>query len=87
VYAGMRPGERINELIIGSKEKAEMTEHKKIMLVKTDHYDWAALKSSIQHLIANLPRMSQKEIRDKLFEILNHTPLILNPSTKSEGDA
>ncbi|MDW8002949.1 MAG: nucleoside-diphosphate sugar epimerase/dehydratase [Deltaproteobacteria bacterium] len=86
VYTGIRPGERIKELLVGSKERIERTEHEKIMKVVNNDIDWSALDLAIRSLIENLPSMSEKKIREALFRIINHDPLILSPSTKSEGE-
>lgn len=68
-----RPGEKLSEELLNSKEKTEATKHKKIFEIKTDS---GFLRPDIPKKIDNLIKLVGKdkegdELRERLWEIIN----------------
>ena len=60
IYTGLRPGEKLYEELISKEEKAEATDHKKIMLV--------------QHRANNMPWQRMTQGSNTLSGIVTNTP-------------
>jgi len=70
IYTGLRPGERIEEILIGEDEEVEATSHEKIMLLKTPLFDWQDMKRRLDEFIANTSNLNEAEIKETLFSII-----------------
>ena len=70
IYTGLRPGERIEEILIGEDEEVEVTSHEKIMLLKTPLFDWQDMKRRLDEFIANTSNLNEAEIKETLFSII-----------------
>ncbi|HBE43957.1 MAG TPA: nucleoside-diphosphate sugar epimerase [Deltaproteobacteria bacterium] len=70
IYTGLRPGERIEEILIGEDEEVEVTSHEKIMLLKTPLFDWQDMKRRLDEFIAKTSNLNEAEIKETLFSII-----------------
>lgn len=70
IYTGLRPGERIEEILIGEDEEVEATSHEKIMLLKTPLFDWQDMKRRLDEFIAKTSNLNEAEIKETLFSII-----------------
>ena len=70
-YIGLRPGEKLNEELIGESENAQATPHPKILALKGEACSLDLLNGQIREL-ASLSRLHEPErIRSKLQEIVS----------------
>ena len=51
VYTGLRPGEKLYEELLSSKENTMPTHHEKIMIAKVREYDFEEIKKTISDLL------------------------------------
>ena len=72
-FIGLRPGEKLNEVLFFNKESLKSTEHNKIFVAKPFNYNTNAIKTDIDELIIFSKNSINSEIRKKLFSIINKT--------------
>jgi len=77
IYTGLRPGEKLYEELISKEEKAEVTDHKKIMLVQHGAHNmpWQLMQREIQSLIDISLKLDPDAIKRKLQHLIpDYTP-------------
>ena len=77
VYTGLRPGEKLYEELVSKEEKAQATDHKKIMVLNngTNNMPWSIMKREIQSLIDISSKFETDEIKRKLQHLIpDYTP-------------
>jgi FlaA1/EpsC-like NDP-sugar epimerase len=51
IFTGLRPGEKLYEELLNSKENTLPTHHEKIMIAKVREYDFEEIKKNISDLL------------------------------------
>ena len=77
IYTGLRPGEKLYEELVSKEEKAQSTEHKKIMVLNTgtNNMPWDVMKREIQSLIDISLKFDTDQIKRKLQQMIpDYTP-------------
>ena len=77
IYTGLRPGEKLYEELISKEEKAEATDHKKIMLVqhRDNNMPWQLMQREIQSLMDISMKFDADAIKRKLQHLIpDYTP-------------
>ena len=77
IYTGLRPGEKLYEELISKEEKAEFTDHKKIMLVQHGAHNmpWQLMQREIQSLMDISLKLDPDAIKRKLQHLIpDYTP-------------
>ena len=77
IYTGLRPGEKLYEELISKEEKAEGTDHKKIMLVQHGAHNmpWQLMQREIQSLMDISLKLDPDAIKRKLQHLIpDYTP-------------
>ena len=77
VFTGLRPGEKLYEELVSKEEKAQSTDHKKIMVLNngTNNMPWSIMKREIQSLIDISSKFETDEIKRKLQQLIpDYTP-------------
>ena len=77
IYTGLRPGEKLYEELISKEEKAQSTNHKKIMLVKhkANNMPWQLMQREIQSLMDISLKLDPDAIKRKLQHLIpDYTP-------------
>jgi len=77
IYTGLRPGEKLYEELISKEEKAEGTDHKKIMLVQhgANNMPWQLMQREIQSLMDISMKLDPDAIKRKLQHLIpDYTP-------------
>ena len=77
VFTGLRPGEKLYEELVSKEEKAQNTDHKKIMVLNngTNNMPWPIMKREIQSLIDISLKFDTDEIKRKLQHLIpDYTP-------------
>ena len=77
IYTGLRPGEKLYEELISKEEKAEVTDHKKIMLVQHGAHNmpWQLMQREIQSLMDISLKLDPDAIKRKLQHLIpDYTP-------------
>ena len=77
IYTGLRPGEKLYEELVSKEEKAQSTEHKKIMVLNngTNNMPWEVMKREIQSLIDISLKFDTDQIKRKLQQMIpDYTP-------------
>ena len=77
IYTGLRPGEKLYEELVSKEEKAQSTDHKKIMVLNngTNNMPWEVMKREIQSLIDISSKFETDEIKRKLQHLIpDYTP-------------
>jgi FlaA1/EpsC-like NDP-sugar epimerase len=78
VYTGLRPGERLHEVLAGPDEQLQPTGHSKIHRV-THHGEMptlAALEQRMQVLQESLARGDRAQLKERLFEVMSSKALV-----------
>lgn len=70
VYTGLRPGEKLVEELLNSKENTIPTHHPKIMIANVREYDWNLIKKETNELIAMFDQQNNEQIVKKMKEIV-----------------
>ena len=73
----MRPGEKLYEELVSKEEKAQSTDHKKIMVLNngTNNMPWEVMKREIQSLIDISLQFDTDAIKRKLQHMIpDYTP-------------
>ena len=77
IYTGLRPGEKLYEELISKEEKAQATNHKKIMLVQHGAHNmpWQLMQREIQSLMDISLKLDPDAIKRKLQHLIpDYTP-------------
>jgi len=77
IYTGLRPGEKLFEELISKEEKAQATDHKKIMLVQHGAHNmpWQLMQREIQSLMDISLKLDPDAIKRKLQHLIpDYTP-------------
>ncbi|HIN39670.1 MAG TPA: polysaccharide biosynthesis protein, partial [Flavobacteriales bacterium] len=70
VYTGLRPGEKLVEELLNSKENTIPTHHPKIMIANVREYDWNLIEKETNELIAMFDQQNNEQIVKKMKEIV-----------------
>jgi FlaA1/EpsC-like NDP-sugar epimerase len=72
IYTGLRPGEKLYEELISKEEKAQATDHKKIMLVQhgANNMPWQLMQREIQSLMDISMKLDPDSIKRKLQHLI-----------------
>ncbi len=82
-YTGLRPGEKLDEELVGTGERREPTGHAKIFRVVRDHAFPEIDESKVQRLIQQAVHMDDLAIRDTLREIVPEYQPYLPPEVQT----
>jgi FlaA1/EpsC-like NDP-sugar epimerase len=77
IYTGLRPGEKLYEELISKEEKAQATEHKKIMVLQNgaNNMPWQLMQREIQSLMDISMKLDPDAIKRKLQHLIpDYTP-------------
>ena len=77
IYTGLRPGEKLYEELISKEEKAQTTDHKKIMVLQNgaNNMPWQLIQREIQSLIDISMKLDPAAIKRKLQHLIpDYTP-------------
>ena len=77
IYTGLRPGEKLYEELISKEEKAQSTDHKKIMVLQngTNNMPWQLIQREIQSLMDISMKFDPDAIKRKLQHLIpDYTP-------------
>jgi len=77
IYTGLRPGEKLYEELVSKEEKAQSTDHKKIMVLNngTHNMPWDIMKREIQSLVDISLKFDTDQIKRKLQQMIpDYTP-------------
>ena len=77
IYTGLRPGEKLYEELVSKEEKAQSTDHKKIMVLNngTNNMPWDVMKREIQSLVDISLKFDTDQIKRKLQQMIpDYTP-------------
>jgi len=77
IYTGLRPGEKLYEELVSKEEKAQSTDHKKIMVLNngTNNMPWDIMKREIQSLVDISLKFDTDQIKRKLQQMIpDYTP-------------
>ncbi|MBQ4230323.1 MAG: polysaccharide biosynthesis protein, partial [Salinivirgaceae bacterium] len=69
-YTGLRPGEKLYEELLATKENTIPTENKQIMVAKVRVYDHSEVAKPIEHLIEIAPNRNDMEIVAEMKKIV-----------------
>ena len=77
IYTGLRPGEKLYEELISREEKAQTTDHKKIMVLQNgaNNMPWPLIQREIQSLMDISMKLDSDAIKRKLQHLIpDYTP-------------
>ncbi len=77
IYTGLRPGEKLYEELISKEEKAQSTDHKKIMVLQNgaNNMPWQMIQREIQSLMDISMKLDPDAIKRKLQHLIpDYTP-------------
>ena len=77
IYTGLRPGEKLYEELISREEKAQTTDHKKIMVLQNgaNNMPWPLIQREIQSLMDISMKLDPDAIKRKLQHLIpDYTP-------------
>ena len=77
IYTGLRPGEKLYEELISKEEKAQITDHKKIMVLQNgaNNMPWQVMQREVQSLIDISMKFDPDAIKRKLQHLIpDYTP-------------
>ena len=77
IYTGLRPGEKLYEELISKEEKAQTTDHKKIMVLQNgaNNMPWPLTQPEIQSLMDISMKLDPDAIKRKLQHLIpDYTP-------------
>ena len=77
IYTGLRPGEKLYEELISREEKAQSTDHKKIMVLQngSNNMPWQMIQREIQSLMDISMKLDPDAIKRKLQHLIpDYTP-------------
>ena len=77
IYTGLRPGEKLYEELISREEKAQATDHKKIMVLQNgaNNMPWQLMQREIQSLMDISMKLDPDAIKRKLQHLIpDYTP-------------
>ena len=77
IYTGLRPGEKLYEELISKEEKAQTTDHKKIMVLQNgaNNMPWPLMQREIQSLMDISMKLDPDAIKRKLQHLIpDYTP-------------
>ncbi len=77
IYTGLRPGEKLYEELISREEKAQTTDHKKIMVLQNgaNNMPWQLMQREIQSLMDISMKLDPDAIKRKLQHLIpDYTP-------------
>ena len=77
IFSGLRPGEKLYEELVSREEKAQSTDHKKIMVLNngTNNMPWSLMQREIQSLVDISLKFDTDRIKRKLQQLIpDYTP-------------
>ena len=77
IFTGLRPGEKLYEELVSKEEKAQSTDHKKIMMLNNaaNNMPWEVMKREIQSLVDISLQFDTDAIKRKLQHMIpDYTP-------------
>ena len=77
IFSGLRPGEKLYEELVSREEKAQNTDHKKIMVLNngTNNMPWSLMQREIQSLVDISLKFDTDRIKRKLQQLIpDYTP-------------
>lgn len=77
IYTGLRPGEKLFEELLATKENSIPTHNPQIMAGKVREYDYKEISENVDHLISLIQKQNNTEIVKKMKEMV--------PEFKSEN--
>lgn len=81
-YTGLRPGEKLFEELLNSKENCMETHHPKILIAKVRSYEPHEIFKKIDELLAELPKHNNFTLVGKMKEII---PEFISQNSMYEG--
>ncbi len=69
-YTGLRPGEKLYEELLASKENTLPTHHKKIMIGKVRSHQYAMVNKKVAELLSALPHESSELLVGRMKELV-----------------
>ena len=72
IYTGLRPGEKLYEELVSKEEKAQITDHKKIMVLQNgaNNMPWQVMQREVQSLIDISMKFDPDSIKRKLQHLI-----------------
>ena len=70
VYTGLRPGEKLYEELLASKENTMPTHHEKIMIAKVRQYEYSIIKERIKGLLLALKMEKNEHLVARMKELV-----------------
>lgn len=70
IETGLRPGEKLFEELLASREKTLSTEHSKIMIARVRPYDYEMAINKINELLKHLPDEGDMQLVGRMKEVL-----------------
>jgi FlaA1/EpsC-like NDP-sugar epimerase len=83
IYTGLRPGEKLHEVLLGENENVLPTHHHKIKIAKTAEYDPEWINTCMDQLWASLTGSSPAQILSSLQAMI--PDLNVNPEPKDSN--
>ncbi len=69
-YTGLRPGEKLYEELLASKENTMPTHHEKIMIAKVRQYEYRAVEEKLKNLLLALQMESNQHLVARMKELV-----------------
>ncbi len=69
-YTGLRPGEKLYEELLASKESTMPTHHEKIMIAKVRQYEYVIIKERIKELLLALKMENNEHLVSRMKELV-----------------
>ncbi len=70
VYTGLRPGEKLYEELLASKENTMPTHHEKIMIAKVRQYEYSIIKERMKELLLALKMEKNEHLVARMKELV-----------------
>ncbi|HLG03541.1 MAG TPA: polysaccharide biosynthesis protein, partial [Bacteroidia bacterium] len=70
IYTGIRPGEKLYEELLNTKENTLPTHHEKILIAKVQEYNFTEVSAAVDQLISLFPSQNNMEIVRKMKELV-----------------
>ncbi|SMO50803.1 NDP-sugar epimerase, includes UDP-GlcNAc-inverting 4,6-dehydratase FlaA1 and capsular polysaccharide biosynthesis protein EpsC [Saccharicrinis carchari] len=69
-YTGLRPGEKLYEELLASKENTMPTHHEKIMIAKVREYKYASIKNKMDELLLALKMENNEHLVSRMKDLV-----------------
>ncbi|WP_088653980.1 polysaccharide biosynthesis protein [Geofilum rhodophaeum] len=70
VYSGLRPGEKLYEELLASKENTQATHHDKIMIARVREHQYQQVNADVRTLLAALYEESEERVVSRLCDLV-----------------